>query len=247
MSPRRAPVEERDFSPARRPPQFDRNEQMELTNIMKEIIFQERETESAKIELSLKSDFNILDAFRMIDFRNIGAFTPSDMIEYLDRHLGFTEFSTDDIFLFFKKVDKTGRQKINLSEFSNAYLPFSREYSSLVSDRPDYYSSRGADFSRFFNTDTRRDMKAVWTMIFKAERAMEAIRYRLSKRIYYNSRQAHDFCARNQAGIVTSHDLRELLSEMGFYSTDREIQGLLNRLDRDRDGVISIVDWMDEF
>ena len=155
---------------------------------MKEIVYQERELESAKIELSLKSDFNMLDAFRMLDFRNIGAFTPADLIESLNRFLGFSEFNTDDVFLFFKKVDKSGRQKINVAEFSNAFLPFSREYASLVTDRSDYYSSRGCDFTRFFNPDTRSDIKCVWTMLFRAERAMEAIRQRLSKRIYYNPR-----------------------------------------------------------
>jgi Ca2+-binding EF-hand superfamily protein len=47
--------------------------------------------------------------------------------------------------------------------------------------------------------------------------------------------------------VITAGDFRELLSEIGFYSTDREIQGLVNRFDRDRDGVVSMVDWLDEF
>ena len=54
---------------------FDRVEQGELGNALKEIIFLERDLESAKIELALKSDFNLLDAFRMLDFRAHGSFT----------------------------------------------------------------------------------------------------------------------------------------------------------------------------
>lgn len=38
-----------------------------------------------------------------------------------------------------------------------------------------------------------------------------------------------------------------MLSNVGFYATDRELQGLFHRLDRDRDGVVSTVDWLDEF
>jgi hypothetical protein len=40
--------------------------------MLKEIIFIERELESAKIELSLKPDFNLLDAFKIIDMENKG-------------------------------------------------------------------------------------------------------------------------------------------------------------------------------
>ena len=39
---------------------------------MKDVIFAEREVESAKIELALKSDFNMTDAFKMLDVRGAG-------------------------------------------------------------------------------------------------------------------------------------------------------------------------------
>lgn len=38
-----------------------------MINFLKEIVFLEREVESAKIDLALKSDFNLKDAFRMFD------------------------------------------------------------------------------------------------------------------------------------------------------------------------------------
>ncbi len=46
---------------------FDRVEQGEIIKIFKDSIFLERELEAAKIELSLKPDFNLLDAFRLLD------------------------------------------------------------------------------------------------------------------------------------------------------------------------------------
>ena len=51
---------------------FDRTEMEECHKAIKEIIFIERELESLKIELTLKPDFNLLDAFRMVDFPNLG-------------------------------------------------------------------------------------------------------------------------------------------------------------------------------
>ena len=46
---------------------IDRVELEEFIKALKEIIFAEREVESTKIELALKSDFNIIDAFKMLD------------------------------------------------------------------------------------------------------------------------------------------------------------------------------------
>ena len=54
---------------------IDRIELDEFIKALKEIIFSEREVESTKIELALKSDFNVIDAFKMLDARGSGALT----------------------------------------------------------------------------------------------------------------------------------------------------------------------------
>ena len=41
----------------------NKTEMEEFVRALKEIIFSEREVENAKIELALKSEFNIIDAF----------------------------------------------------------------------------------------------------------------------------------------------------------------------------------------
>lgn len=56
-------------------PCLDRVEQNELANTFKEIIFIERDIESAKIDLALKSDFNLVDGFRIFDTRGLGFIT----------------------------------------------------------------------------------------------------------------------------------------------------------------------------
>jgi hypothetical protein len=108
-SPQREQLSQ-EFSPARRgggsQQMLDRVEQNELILALKQIIYCERDAESAKIELALKPDFNILDAFRMIDFRNVGAFNQADLIEALQCNIGLQDFTQEDIYLFFKKVDR---------------------------------------------------------------------------------------------------------------------------------------------
>ena len=148
-----------NFSPQSRraAPKLDRIEIEEFTKVLKEIVFSEREVESAKIELALKSDFNLFDAFRMFDFKGVGDVTAQDLSDGLARHLLFNDFTSDDIYLVFRRLDRESKGRLNFNDFSNAVLPFSREYAALVTDRPDYYSKRERDCTRFFNTDTRRE------------------------------------------------------------------------------------------
>ena len=80
----------------------------------------------------------------------------------------------------------------------------------------------------------------------RAERQMESLRSRLNARQYLNYRDIFELCARTRTGIVLCSDLREVLAENGFYATERELQGLMYRLDRDCDNCISFQDFMDE-
>ena len=51
---------------------YDRIEQAEFSKILKDNIFLERELEGQKIEAALKTDFNLLDAFKIFDQRGTG-------------------------------------------------------------------------------------------------------------------------------------------------------------------------------
>ena len=70
----------------------------------------ERELESVKIELCLKPDFNIQDAFRMLDVENRGSLTAMDLSEGLNKVLELEKetgiiLSRDDLFLIFRRYD----------------------------------------------------------------------------------------------------------------------------------------------
>ena len=130
----------------------------EFVRALKEIIFAEREVESAKIELALKSDFNIIDAYKMMDIRGVGYINQADLKEGLQQNLGFVDFTGDDIYLLFRRFDKNNCGQLVFADFSKAVLPFSREYASLITDRTDFYSRRSRDGSRYFNANTRYEM-----------------------------------------------------------------------------------------
>ena len=90
--------------------------------------------------------------------RGLGFITSQDLVDGLRMNLDFGEFCSDDIYMLFKRFDRSGRGRITFAEFSEAVLPFSQEYAGLVTDGPEYYSRRGHDFRRFFNCDTRMEI-----------------------------------------------------------------------------------------
>ena len=76
-----------------------------ITRLIKEIVYIEREIESAKIDLALMTDFNIGDAFRIFDVNNFREFSKQNLTGGLKINLGLTDFNEDDINRFFNKID----------------------------------------------------------------------------------------------------------------------------------------------
>ena len=116
----------------------------------------------------------------MFDMRGGGAVTQQDLKDGLSQNLGYMEFSNDDIFMLMRRFDKANTGMLTFKDFNNMILPFSREYASLVTDRSDYYSRRSRDPSTYFNSDTRYEMQAFWTVLIRSERLMETLRCRLN-------------------------------------------------------------------
>lgn len=103
--------------------------------MLKDIIFLERELESSKIELTLKPDFNLLDAFKMIDLHNIGWVTLQELSENLHRILEVDTLSLEgmeNIQLVFRRYDTNRDGRLSLAEFCKIFTPVGKEYAALV-------------------------------------------------------------------------------------------------------------------
>ena len=211
----------------------ERVELEEFVKILKEIIFLEREIESSKIELALKSDFNIIDAFKMLDIRGAGAISQEDMKMGLCHNLNFSSFDSDDIYMLFRRFDAQNVGHLTYQDFNRLVLPFSREYAGLITDRADFYSRRLTDLTQYFNFDTRKEMIAFWNLLFQTERSIENLRMSLRSRPGFNFRDIFEYFSRTQTGVILESNLRDVLAENGFYITERELQGLMYRMDRD--------------
>ena len=99
---------------------------------------------------------------------------------------------------------------------------------------------RGVPPKQFFHCDTRQEFCFVWRTIFKAERGVEIAKRRLIEKPGMCLRRAFQLLDYSSRGFLTASDFRDLLSNSGFYATDRELAGLMYRLDQDQDSKVTL-------
>ena len=215
--------------------------------MLKENIFLERELESARIQCALKPDFNLLDCFKIFDSKGAGNVSVQDVIMTLKDTINVHDFSHDDVYLLFRRHDFNHDGKLNFHEFSNIMLPLSKEYAALLTDRPDFYMSRGVPISQFFNFETKSEMRQLWQTIFKVERNCEALRMNLRQRPYFNLKQAFAFLDSDMDGFIMVEDVREFLATNGFFATERELQCVFHKCDRNNNGRVTFAEFVEEF
>jgi Ca2+-binding EF-hand superfamily protein len=78
----------------------------------------------------LKTDFNLIDAFRIFDLKGLGSATLTDLKNGLNE-LGL-QASEQELMLFMKRFDKDGDSKLRYSEFVDAFLPSDKFHGSLL-------------------------------------------------------------------------------------------------------------------
>jgi len=93
----------------------------ELVKGLYDIIREERDLESAKINLARRSDFNFYDAFKIFDPTSKGYVTLADLREGLAAIGVFP--TSSDMELYIKRYDKYNERKVRFSDFCESFTP----------------------------------------------------------------------------------------------------------------------------
>ena len=101
------------------------DEEEELINAFREYIRLERELEEAKARLAAQPDFNLMDAYQMLDKYSKGWITAPEIVESLGELGAYPH--KDDVFLFVRRYDKDGDGRILYSDFCDAFTPLEEE------------------------------------------------------------------------------------------------------------------------
>ena len=241
----RAPV---TVSPSRmspsRKPILRLHDEDELVHALKEQCNLEQELENAKINLAHKSDFNLMDAFNIFDVPRYGAVSVHDLQAGLNAIGVYPTF--DECELFITRYDKSGDRRLNFSEFGEAFLAFDSYYSSMVNRRPSNYISRVVRRDDVFLPNTAFEFGSMWRTHIRVENASESLRQRLAARPGFNAYEAFNSLDINGDGSLSAHEIRRMIESRGYFVSQREVDQVVDKMDRNKDGRVTFAEFSDE-
>ena len=222
------------------PPCISPSNEYELVKGLYDIIREERDLESSKINLARRSDFNFYDAFKIFDVTSKGYLTLADLREGL---AGIGVYpTTSDMELYIKRYDKHNERKVRFSDFCESFTPNTDSYyaSALNRRRSNYWAnSRAGARDDCFEAGTRVEFRAAWSTHFKVEAMCEGIRQRLRAIPSFDLYNAFLTCDLYSDGVITKDELRRFIDCRGFAVTDTDAEQLVAKMDKDRDGRVS--------
>mmetsp|Transcript_17469 Transcript_17469/g.23577 ORF Transcript_17469/g.23577 Transcript_17469/m.23577 type:complete len:191 (-) Transcript_17469:110-682(-) len=180
----------------------------------------------------------------MIDKYSKGWVTAPEILEALS-DLGSYPHK-DDVFLFVRRYDKDGDGRILYSDFCDAFTPSDDGMALALQRRPAHHIQHGYCRTHFFLTETRNLFLSSFRSHFTIEESAELLRKRLARRPQFNIHEAFLAIDRDSNGYLSRTELRRILAENGVYPSERDIQMLIQRFDRNNDGRIAYSEFMEE-
>jgi Ca2+-binding EF-hand superfamily protein len=231
-------------SPSRRYSPLKASDENELVRAFKEQIALENELEDAKNRLALQSDFNLPDAFDLLDRHLLGSLTSSELADSLASNSIYA--ISEDVYLFVKRYDRNLDGRIHFSEFSEAFTPKNASYATTLQLRRPHYSVLRVNRLDYFTSYTRELFFKTLRVHFSVEASAENLRRRLLRIPGFSTSDAFAAVDSDRDGYITRDEFRGILREYGIYVSESEISWLVERYDRNQDGRISYSEFVEE-
>ena len=239
-SPARPSPEPRRFASPSRKPVLNLRDEDELVNGLRQLIQAENDIEREKIALANRADFNLTDAFKIFDTNYNGRLSVVELREGLAAIGVFP--TSEELDLFVTRYDKTGDRRLDMREFSDAFLALDAYYTGMVQRR--FSNHRYPIYRRddCFMASTAADFKAVWRTHFRSEVTAESTRQRLQRMPYFNVYDAFNSLDQNDSGAISRDEFKRLIQSRGFYVSEKEATEIVDKMDRNKNGRVSFAE-----
>ena len=209
--------------------------EMYFLNYIIELIEMEKKIEKAKIDLSLRSDFNIYDIFNLFLVNDQNYLTDEDLFNGLN--LFDINLNEKDIRLLKRRMNKKITDIIFYYDFIDLLIPYEKYYRNMVESRIGINIFPENDKTNIFLLSTKNYFIKLINLIIECENKIEKLRYELIitrnqiKNIFRNIDS-------KGLGTITDIDLFNFLKNRGIDVNINECSLLFIRLDKNRDGKV---------
>lgn len=201
--------------------------------------------EQKKTKLVLKYDFNIKDCILLFKpNQSKEEFISHDEFIYGTQSLELT-FDDEEIKLLFCKYDLMNNGFLTFSDFFDLLVPFNIKYREIIQNR----KSMKRDFNtkEIFCDETKNCLKNLFQCICISEINIEKERHKLMR--YLNDMSLFKIfnkIDKDKKGFLVSKDLFDYLRSWNAISFGSDFDLIFIRLDRDRNGIVTLNDIISE-
>jgi Ca2+-binding EF-hand superfamily protein len=200
---------------------------------LKKFIQLENDMERSKQDLALRFDFNLFEAFKLIDQANHSEVYRFELSDTLKRHGVYADRA--EVELFYRKYDRNHDGKLRFSEFADSVTPMDRYCVDALNRRtsgPIGYTSQD-----MFTNLLRK--------IFGSFREANDMNKRLRERPAFFISAAFERLDENHNGFVSKEELSRFFDAHRHFATSKELELLVARFDKNRDGRITYSEFFD--
>jgi hypothetical protein len=141
-------------------------------------------------------------------------------------------------------LDKDGDGKLRFGEFSDLFNPSDRIYrEQLERKRPNYDVRYPEDA---FTYSTKLDFTDLFRRSMRNEGEIEDRRQALTRRPPFSYNAAFQALDEYDMSRISKEDFSKLLERNHAYMTNRDLDLLMDRFDRDRDGRVTYSEFFNE-
>lgn len=220
-------------------------DEKDLVQLLFDMIQYEKMLEQKKQELVEKADFNLMDAYAMIDEKSLGWVSAPQLLTFLMEADTFCH--KDDVYSFTRRFDRDNDSRLLYSDFCEAMTPKDTYYAHALNSRKFKYIHNKEIPKKFYFCDsTRNAFHLLFKAHFECEEKIEVCKKRLTRTPTFNIHDAFSCVDAFKQGRLTKDDLKRLMQRNGFHPTESELILLNQRFDRNLNGYINYQEFMDE-
>lgn len=223
-------------------------EEEEFVESLKALIKLESSLEKAKQVLAHRRDFTINDAFRIFDILNQGRISTLAIKDVYDQYGIF--ITDEDAKLIMSRFDRDRDERLTFEEFSDMFIPIDTVFANSLDARSRRYPSGYYAGSEITDSITRSNFSYVLRSTLDVERHAEGIRQKHSERPLFSGVEAYDAVNRFGRSLfheyITKEDFSILLQRHRFFATNRELNMIMDRFDKNKDEKVTYSEFMSE-